>query len=130
MTQVNLADYKNIYLQTAREYINNMSSSFAKLAGNLQDEDAINALHISSHSLRSQSQVMGFVNMANLCDVIEKTAKAALERRNKINKNLIAVFKEAVDALNLCLSQIGKENKEKDLGSIIKKLGDSSRSLS
>ena len=122
MATVDLASYKNIYIKTAEEYINSLFKSCASLSNNLLDKKALESLHISSHSLKSQSQMMGLTNMANLCAIIEKISKAALEGRNKINNDLIAVLKESVEALGLCLSQIEKENKENDLEPIIKKL--------
>ena len=124
MGQTDLGSYKSIYLQTAKEYVDSLLVGCDKLVSDSQDKDAINQIHISSHSLKSQSQVMGFVNVANLSAIIEKISNAILEGENQINSDLISVFKEAVDALNLSLSQIEKENTEKDLSAIVKKLED------
>ena len=122
MSKVNISDYKDLYLKTAKEYADSLSKSCIELAKDMSNKDAINNLHISSHSLRSQSQVMGYNNMSNIAGAIEKIASAVLEGRNKINNDLINVLKEAVEALSLCLSQIEKGNKENDLEPIIKKL--------
>lgn len=124
MGSINASDYKNLYLETASEYIDNLSQSCSDLEKNPFDKDALNQLHISSHSLRSQSQAMNYTSMSDITWTIEKIAKAALEGRNKINNDLTAVLKEAVVALSLCLSKIEKESKENDLKSFIKKLKD------
>lgn len=99
-----------------------MLASLNQLSNDVSDKEALNNLHIASHSLRSQSQVMGFTNMANLSANIEKVSNAALGGGNKINNDLIFILKECVGALNLCLSQIEKENKEKDIGFVVKRL--------
>ena len=126
MTPIDLGSYKSIYLQTAKEYINSLLAGCAKLASDSQDKEALNNLHIASHSLKTQSQVMGFINMASLSGVIEKISSLTLESGNKINSNSITVLRESVEALNLCFAQIEKENTEKDLSAIIKKLGNPS----
>ena len=108
MGQVNLADYKNIYLQTAKEYIENLLSSYAKLSANSQDNQAINQIHISSHSLRSQSQVMGFENMTNLAADIEKVSDNILNKVSSIDDNFMNLLKRSIDELNLELSRIEK----------------------
>lgn len=122
MTQVNLSDYKSIYLQTAKEYVNKMLVSLDKLSGNALDKEAVSDIHIGSHSLKSQSQVMGFTSMANLCAIIEKIAGAILDHSCKVNADLTSLLKQAVDELGLCLRQIETEGKEKDLSIFVKKL--------
>ena len=108
MTQVDLADYKNIYLATAREYIDIMSSCLAKLADNLQDTDALKALHIASHSLRSQSQVMGYTDIASVSAMIEKNSKDILDGVSRINNGFVNFLKKSVTELNLELDKIAK----------------------
>lgn len=129
MGKVNILDYKKLYLTTAKEYADSLSRSCVDLAKDPSNKDVLNQLHISSHSLRSQSQVMNYNNMSAVTGAIEKIARAILEGKYSFNTSIISVLKEAVEALSLCLSQIEKENKENDLGSFIKKLEDAETSL-
>ena len=122
MGAINISDYKDIYLQTAKEYADSLGRSCNKLENNISDKDALIQLHISSHSLRSQSQVMSYNNMSAITGAIEKIARSVLEGRKKITIELFPILKESVKALSLCLSQIEKENKEDDLEPIVKKL--------
>ena len=115
MGQVNLSDYKNIYLQTAKEYINKMSLSYSKLSKNSQDNEAINMLHISSHSLKSQSQVMGFTNITNLCADIEKVSNDILNKISLVDGNFMNLLKNSVDKLNLEFNLIEKGDAETSL---------------
>ena len=106
MTTVNLADYKDIYMQTAREYLESLSKSCEKLLDNPIDKDALNQLHISSHSLRSQSQVMGYANIGNLTGVIEKTARAGLEGNVSLTNDSVMNIKRDVEELEEMLKLV------------------------
>jgi len=108
MASTDLSDYKNIYLQTAREYINSLSSACSRLSVNSVDNETINAIHISSHSLRSQSQVMGFSAIADLSENIEKASDDILKRLNLVDGKFMNLLKNSVDGLNAELSKIEK----------------------
>jgi chemotaxis protein histidine kinase CheA len=106
MGKTNLSDYKNIYLQTAREYIANMSSSCLKLSTNSQDKETINVILISSHSLKSQSQVMGFMNITALSGAIEKKSRDILTETTKVDDKFIFFLKNSIEKLNLEIAKI------------------------
>ena len=106
MASVNLSDYKNIYLQTAKEYISNMSKSAVKLTSNPLDKEAINSLHISSHSLKSQSQVMGYSDIANICLNIEKISDNALKGNVQLTDDIIVGIQKPIKQLEEMLKQV------------------------
>ena len=112
MAPIDLGSYKNIYLKTAKEYVDKISISLDQLSSDVSNKDALNNLHIASHSLKSQSQVMGFTNIASLSESIEKTANEALGKGRQINSDLISVLKKSVEELSLFLSQIQKGDAE------------------
>lgn len=108
MTPIDLGSYKSIYLQTAKEYIGNMFESIKRLADNPKDQDAINNLHIASHSLKSQSQVMGFTDIADACLSIEKTSNDVLNGASLVDDKFLAFTKQYADEINLKIAQIDK----------------------
>lgn len=108
MTSTDLSDYKNIYLQTAKEYINNLSMGYSKLSVNPSDNEAINTIHISSHSLRSQSQVMGFSAIADLSGNIEKASSDILNKVSLVDEKFMNLLKNSVDGLTAGLAKIEK----------------------
>ena len=110
MTPIDLGSYKSIYLQTAKEYIDKMSVSLEKLENNALDKEALNNLHIASHSLKSQSQVMGFIDIANICLGIEKRSDEALKGNNQLIHKDILGIRQSVDEISLKLAQIEKES--------------------
>ena len=101
-----LSDYKNIYLQTANEYIGKMLISLDKLTKDVLDKEALNDLHISSHSLRSQSQVMEIMEIGKLAGSIEKKSKDILNGSGKIDSAFLFSLKESINELYLKLSKI------------------------
>ena len=97
MAQINLSDYKNLYLQTAKDYMNNISLACSKLSSNLADNEAINTIHIGSHSLKSQSQVMGFTDIADLCLSLEKTSNDILTGVSKADEMFLNFLKDFIE---------------------------------
>ena len=112
MAQVNLSGYKNIYLQTAKEYVNNLLSGYLSLSTNSQDADAMKTIHLSSHSLKSQSQVMGFTNIVNLCVNLEKVSDDILNGVFKVDVEFTVLLKKTIDELSLELASIEKRGAE------------------
>ena len=112
MGKTDLNDYKKLYLRTAREYLDNLSTNCAKLSANLQDKDAVNAIHISSHSLKSQSQVMGFFDITVLSETIEKRSRDILTEAAQIDNTFTILLKKSIDEISLKLAQIEKGDAE------------------
>lgn len=110
MGQTNLSDYKNLYLQTAKEYVGNLSSSYSKLLANSQNSEAIDSIHLDAHSLKGQSQVMGFTNIVNSCMNIDKIYSDIKDGKNKIDNTFLNLLKGFIDDLNSEIILIEKGN--------------------
>lgn len=106
MAQVDSSDYKSLYMQTAKEYVVSLLAGCNKLINDSQNREAISQIHISSHSLKSQSQVMGFTDIADLSGNIEKISKDILDGVREIDNAFMSLLKHSVDELNLKLAQI------------------------
>jgi chemotaxis protein histidine kinase CheA len=83
-----------------------MSSGYLKLSQNLQDVEAINSIYLSSHSLKSQSQVMGFTDIANLCTNIEKISSDIIKKISPVNTYFLNLLKNSIDQISLEISKI------------------------
>ena len=108
MAQTILSDYKNLYIQTAKEYVVSLLASYNKLVSDSQNKDALNQIHIASHSLKGQSQMMGFMDVTVLSGAIEKKSRDILTGVAQANDKFIIFLKDSVDKLNLELAQIEK----------------------
>lgn len=106
MAQANLSDYKNLYLQTAKEYIFKMLVSLDQLSNDIPNKEALNDLHISSHSLKSQSQIMGFTDVSDICLNIEKISDDALKNKTQLNSQVVFDIKKSVESLEQILKRV------------------------
>ena len=124
MTTVDISSYKKLYLETAKEYCNMLSSNYDKLSLSGFDKDALNNMYISAHSLKSESHAMGYIKMETLSGMIEKAIKNILDNKIQITESLITLIKEAIENVQSSLLNIEKETAEKDTDFISKKLGE------
>jgi len=122
MTTVDLSSYKKLYLQTANDNCDALLGSYIKISQDSLDKDALKNIYISAHSLRSESQTMGYSKLTVLSNMIEKITKNILDNKIQITENLMAVIKEAIENAQSSLLNIEKENKENDTDFISKKL--------
>ena len=104
--QTDLSDYKTLYLQTAKEYADKMSASCIELSIDISNKEALNNLHIASHSLKSQSQVMQYNDVANICLSIENTSDNALKGNSKLTNDNIASIKSSVGQIKEMLEKV------------------------
>lgn len=112
MVQIDLASYKSLYLQTAKEYVDKMFVCLGELIKDALDKEALNNLHIASHSLKSQSQVMGFSDIAEACLSVEKISDEALKGNGELTSDVIASIKSLVNKSSEMLKQIQHDTGE------------------
>jgi len=80
-----------------------MTLSLSQLSNDVSNKNALNDLHIASHSLKSQSQVMGFTDVVNICLNIEKGSDDTLKGNAQLSSQIISDFKESVKKLEQIL---------------------------
>lgn len=115
MTPIDLGSYKSIYLKTAKEYVDSLLAGCDKLVSDSRNIDAVNQIHIDSHSLRSQSQVMGFTDIANASAAIEKKSNDILSGVSQINDTFLIFLKKSVDEITGMLKQVQHDALRKTL---------------
>ena len=106
MASTDLSDYKDLYVKTAKEYVVSLLENANRLTQNPQDKDAISAIHMSSHSLKSQSQVMGYNEIANICLSIEKSSDDVLKGNSTFNDQAVSNIKKSVEELEEILKRV------------------------
>ena len=110
MVKVDLSGYKNLYLQTAKEYLNKLSVSLDELSRDVSNKEALNSLHIASHSLKSQSQVMNYENVVEICLDIENVSSNALQGVIQLNNDAILNIQKEAGKLREMLKQVQHDN--------------------
>ena len=72
MTTRDISSYKKLYLRTAKEYSDMLSNNYVRISLNALDKEPLKNMYLSAHSLKSQSQAMGYVKIGRLSGMIEK----------------------------------------------------------
>ena len=65
-----LSFFKDLYIQTANEYLANLQNGIRQLPSNPKNNELINQIYIDVHSLKSQSIAMGYKNTGVLSRLI------------------------------------------------------------
>ncbi len=87
-----MEEYRQEFLQEAREYLDVMNQNFIKLESG--DLDAINEVFRVAHTIKGMAGFMGYKNLENLCHKLE------------ISSDLVDVMLKAVDAIEEILERI------------------------
>ena len=119
-----LSQYRELYIQTSKEYIQKLNDSLLKLETDTTDKGAIEEIFRSAHSLKSQSATMGYLNTGYLCHVIEDVFFEIKNNRLVLSPELADHVFKALDGLTSSLQRIERENQEIDLSSSAEVLKD------
>ena len=122
MNSIDISSYKNLYLSTANEYVDSLLSSCNEILQNTPDLLKVKTMHLSAHSIKSQSQVMQYTKTAVLSGLIEKILKFFLDNNMPIADDLARMIKEAAEKIKSSLALIETQDKEEDLDEITKRL--------
>ena len=122
LPQEDINKYKPLYLQTAKNYLENMQAHISNLLKDEQRGDAVKQIHIDAHSLKSQSQVMGYNNISKTCELIEYIFNKEEKENIEIKHDTLIKIQKAITQLSDSMTQIEKTGKELDLTEIINEL--------
>lgn len=117
-----IVKYKNLYLQTARNYLQNMQLNISFLLKKEQSETSVRQVHIDAHSLKSQSQIMGYNHIAKISEIIEKLFNKHENENAQIRKDILIQIQADLSRLHDSLTEIERQGKELDLTGVINKL--------
>lgn len=115
MTGVDLSAYKDLYLQTARKYLVDMSAALTALQSDKTKKESIETMYISAHSLKSQSQIMTFALTGALSGTIEFLFRDIREGKAQISDETLQHLQNALQKLTASIDSIEKNNQEMDL---------------
>ncbi|HSX09699.1 MAG TPA: Hpt domain-containing protein [Candidatus Saccharimonadales bacterium] len=107
--------YKELYLRTARQYVTEMKDNVSQLLTGNETADVIEALLLSAHSLKGQSQMMGYDSMSSVSSVLEKIFRAKKDTTFTLSHDLISKLPDAVQTMSEDLDEIDNNDKENDV---------------
>src|SRR5258708_22301852 len=95
----NLSEYKALYLQTGREYLQSLNTFLLQLEKAPKNKEAIAEIFRSAHSLKGQSAAMGYISTGFLCHAIEDVFYEVKEDRLDVSPELSDALFRSFDAL-------------------------------
>ncbi len=98
---MNTGEYKDVFLNEAREYLSNLNNSLVLLEKDPSQIEAIREIFRAAHTLKGMSATMGYDPMVRLTHQME----AVLE---PIRSGTKALSTHLVDVLFVCLDQLSK----------------------
>lgn len=114
--------YKKLYLQAARNYLQNMQLNISFLLKEERAEAAVKQVQLDAHSLKSQGQIMGYNHIAKISEMIEKLFNKRENENAPVNKDMLIQIQADLSRLHDSLTEIEKQGKELDLTEVIAKL--------
>ncbi len=114
--------YKKLYLQAARNYLQNMQLNISFLLKEEQAEAAVKQVQLDAHSLKSQGQIMGYNHIARISGIIANLFSRQNNEDVKVNKDVLIQIQADLCRLQDSLTEIEKQGKELDLTKVIEKL--------
>lgn len=110
-----LAQYKQLYLQTAWSYLRTLESNLFVLKADLTNTAAVEESHLSAHSLKSQSLVMGFEGLGHLCHDLEIFFKDIKDGKRPLTVEDITTLAEATQEMKKTLAEISAHDTELEM---------------
>jgi two-component system, chemotaxis family, sensor kinase CheA len=117
MTVIDLNRYKDLYIETAKKYLADIDAALVQLNNQPDHADAIHTLHISFHSLKSQSLVMGYQKTGMLCKTLEDIFRRINEQHRGVSKELLDTVAVTLTHIKESLAHIEQASEEIDLSS-------------
>jgi two-component system chemotaxis sensor kinase CheA len=128
-----VSKFKDIFLVEAKEHLQKLNDNLLSLEKaykgkksddmvSSQDEELLNELMRSSHTVKSSAATMGFNNLAYLTHVLEDIFDYARHGRLILDKKLFSFLYTVFDNIEKSLKEIKKNNIELDLQKLANKI--------
>ncbi len=111
---LDISQYINIFVEEAKEHLQNMNDVLLELEKNPSHLGHINEIFRVAHTIKGMSGTMGFHNMANLTHEMENVLQAARSDEIELSENIIDILFECFDALDSSVNHIIDFGTEED----------------
>ncbi|SHJ06118.1 chemotaxis protein CheA [Lutispora thermophila] len=121
---MDINQYLEIFIEEAQDHLQHLNQNLLELESNPDDNDILNEIFRSAHTLKGMAGTMGFDSMMNLTHNMENILDAVRKGTLSISSGILDVLFECLDFLEDSvnyISETGKEN-EKSIEPLKKKL--------
>jgi len=117
-----LSQYRDLYLETSKDYLLKLNAALLILEKDPRNQEAIENIFRSAHSLKSQSAAMGYTDTALLCHTVEDIFYAIREGTLALTPSIADCLFASFDALTGSLHAIGEGKPEPALSTQVASL--------
>lgn len=103
---LDISQYINIFVEEAKEHLQNMNEVLLELEKSPSNLGYVNEIFRVAHTIKGMSGTMGFQNMANLTHEMENVLQAARSSEISISGEIIDILFECFDALDTSVNHI------------------------
>ncbi len=96
---MNMENYREVFLEEARENINNLNSALIQLEKDIRDLTPVNELFRFAHTLKGMSATMGYDKMAAFTHLMEELLDNLRSGQIKADTNVMNILFKSVDVL-------------------------------
>lgn len=109
---MDMSEYKKEFISEAKDHTDFLNEGLLTLEKTPEDEDNINKLFRSFHTLKGNAAAMGFMKFSELSHSLEDLLSKVRDKKLHVSKELIDVLLEGVDLLEQGLKLIDEDNSE------------------
>ncbi len=106
MADIDLSQFRKLYIDTALEYLQKLEDNAALLLKNADNTDAYNEIFIASHSLKSQSLIMGYSSLGASAFALEQTYRSLKDGNVHISRPVLDATITLIEGIKASLQQI------------------------
>ena len=107
-------EFISIFLSEANEIVEGLENDLVLLEDNKSDEDLLNKIFRSAHTLKSSAGTVGFTTMSELNHVAENLLEKVRSGKLDVTPTMITVLLEFLDTVKIMLQNIIDGNGEAD----------------
>lgn len=119
---MDLSKYKDMFLSEAKDNLQLLNESLLKLEKNPADLKPVGEMFRAAHSLKGMAATMNYNKLAELCHVIEDVLDKVRNKDRELTSEIVEVFFECFDNLELSLRRISGGEDEADVAGSLSKL--------
>ncbi len=119
---MDVSKYKDMFLSEAKDNLQLLNESLLKLEKNSADLKSLDEMFRAAHSLKGMAATMNYNKLAGLCHAIEDVLDEVRKKESELTSDMVQVFFECFDNLELSLRRISGGEDEADVAASLSKL--------
>lgn len=119
----NNSEYKDLFVEEAREHLNTLNQFLLALEKNPHDKDALNKIFRAAHTIKGMSATMNYEKIQKLSHKTEDALDLIRNNKLQVDAEIMDLIFKCFDGIETMVEQIAQNNMtEFDIGGIIEDL--------